>query len=360
MKYWTTTEFPFTPEVHRIKKQVFNLDVFRQNQLGIINAVLNNQDVFVCMPTGGGKSLCFQIPCLVKTGLAVVVMPLLSLIHDQHTQMNNFGIKSVVFTGQTKLKDYQTFIHGYLESPPEDRYKMLFTTPEKIDNSQVLQSFLQKLNQKKELQSLVVDEAHCVSNWGNDFRPDYLKLDLLRKLCPGVPIIGLTATATEEVRIDVIKKLGMKSPLFFQCSFNRPNLTYQVRAKSADVELDMIRFIRSTYPNKSGIIYCTTRKACEELATKLGNQLKVGVYHAEKSEKDRCLVQDLWMNDEVSIIIATIAFGMGINKPNVRFVLHYTFSKSIENYYQESGRAGRDGKVSHCILYYNNGDKRTH
>ncbi|KRX08880.1 P-loop containing nucleoside triphosphate hydrolase [Pseudocohnilembus persalinus] len=348
VKKWINQQFQWDQDVMHESLNTFNIKKFRNNQRAIINCTMSGHDVLAIMPTGGGKSLTFQLPSVVQTGVTIVVMPLVSLIYDQCGQMNALKIKAYALTGSmTKEKISQ--IYRECRSK-EDFPKILFVTPEKIQASDSFKSVMFDLYQSKKLIRFVIDEAHCVSNWGHEFRKDYLLLKQLRLNFPGVPILALTATATEKVKIDIINQLNMKNTLYFQSSFNRPNLIYEVRNKRSgkviDTCRDMMEFIRDNYPNKSGIIYCNAQKQCEEVAQQMTNLgIKSKHYHAGMGEKYKNSVQDEWMQDDIQVIVATIAFGMGINKPNVRFVLHFTFSKSVENYYQEAGRAGRDGKA---------------
>ncbi|KAI5170055.1 bloom syndrome protein [Pancytospora epiphaga] len=340
-------------------QSVFKLQQFRGNQADIIESSLQKKDVFVLMPTGGGKSICFQLPAIMADGLTVVVSPLLSLIYDQISNLLKKNILAATLNSNCTQGERNTIMTA-LE---KGRLKMVYVTPELLSKSNRFLSLLSLLNRQKRLIRFVVDEAHCVSQWGHDFRPDYKELGNLKNSFPNVPIIALTATATKQVELDVINNLNIQGCSIFRQSFNRANLKYRVVPKNKDSIIDIVSFIQTYYSESPGIIYCTSKKACEEMSDKLNvlfeqNECNVRTtfYHAGLSKRERTGVQEMWNDGTVNVIVATIAFGMGIDKANVRFVIHYSLPKSLEGYYQETGRAGRDGKESVCVLYYSYGD----
>jgi RecQ family ATP-dependent DNA helicase len=353
---WASEDFPWTFKLRQLNFEVFGNKEFRSNQREVINAVLSSRDVFVVMPTGGGKSLTFQLPAILSSGLTLVVMPLISLIEDQTVLLTKLGISVRVFSGTQSAAIQQQV---YDEIRMDASVKMLFITPEKLAKSDKLNHFLNELYYANRLERIVIDEAHCVSKWGRDFRSDYLKLCSFRKTYPKVPIIALTATATDKVKEDIVKVMGMNHALIFLSSFNRPNLIYEIRNKDKGISEEIAQFIKTKYPTSSGLVYCISKKDCERLAKMLKRNygIKAKFYHADLKPEKRSAYQAEWMEGRVKVLVATVAFGMGIDKRDVRYVIHYSLPKSLENYYQESGRAGRDGKVSDCILFYNYGDK---
>ncbi|KAK6095035.1 ATP-dependent DNA helicase sgs1 [Batrachochytrium dendrobatidis] len=360
--YDTRQTFPWTKQVFKVLQEVFHLTDFRQNQLESINATLNSIDCFILMPTGGGKSLCYQLPACCTTGkttgLTVVISPLLSLIQDQVSRLVQLNILAIAISSDMSAED-KRWAYDELRKEPLPP-KMIYVTPELVMRSGQFKTALNDLFRRGRLARFVVDEAHCVSQWGHDFRPDYKELSTLRVQYPTVPIIALTATANDKVKMDIIKVLNIPQCAKFQQSFNRSNLRYDVRKKDKGLDADITAFIKTFYPNASGIIYCSSRKACEATSAKLCKLgIKAAFYHAGLDKEDRSRIQTAWATNSVHIIVATIAFGMGIDKGDVRFVIHYSIPQSLEGYYQETGRAGRDGKDSMCILYYAYKDKST-
>ncbi len=331
----------------------FGFDGFKDPQEAIIQSLLSGRDTFVIMPTGGGKSLCYQLPAVICPGVAIVVSPLIALMKNQVDLVRSYSSKDDVahFLNSTLNKGQQKIVKDDLLS---GRTKLLYVAPETLTKEENIDFF-----KELEISFFAVDEAHCISEWGHDFRPEYRRLkEMMDMINPEIPIIALTATATPKVQSDILKNLGLREPEVFISSFNRPNLYYEVLPK---VNLDqtnksIVRFIQQ-HKNKSGIIYTLNRKTTEELAAMLNaNGISAVAYHAGLEAKLRARRQDQFLNEEVHVIVATIAFGMGIDKPDVRFVIHYNIPKSIENYYQETGRAGRDGMEGKCILYYSHKD----
>jgi ATP-dependent DNA helicase RecQ len=327
-------------------KRHFGHDQFRPLQREIVQDALAGQDVFVLMPTGGGKSLCFQLPALMREGLTIVVSPLIALMKDQVDALQTSGIPATYLNSTLNREEAKARWRGLHRG----EYRMLYVAPERL----MLDAFLERaLNWN--IAQLAIDEAHCISEWGHDFRPEYRELKKLRKHLPDVPLMALTATATERVRADIVKELKLRDPRCYVASFNRPNLTYRVVPKSVPYE-QLLAFIRSR-PNDSGIVYCASRKSTESLTRNLNaDGVNAKPYHAGLTTPERTKHQDAFLRDDVRVITATIAFGMGINKPNVRFVVHYDLPKNLESYYQETGRAGRDGLPSECILLFSPGD----
>lgn len=347
-------------DVKAAMKERFHLRGFRPNQLEAINATLSGKDTFVLMPTGGGKSLCYQLPSIIKSGktcgVTVVISPLLSLMQDQVAHLQKLKIQALLINSEITLEHRRLVIDSLRDPQVEKFIQLLYITPEMISKSQVIIQAFHDLHRRKKLARIVIDEAHCVSQWGHDFRPDYKLLGEVRGKFPGVPVMALTATATENVKVDVIHNLGIHNCEVLSQSFNRPNLTYEVRSKgkAKDVLDSIASTIKTFYANQSGIIYCLSRKNCESIAEKLRTDHKIMAhhYHAGMDPAEKTLVQKQWQAGRYHVIVATIAFGMGIDKPDVRYVIHHTIPKSLEGYYQETGRAGRDGKRSGCYLYY--------
>ena len=328
-------------------KQYFGFASFRPLQEEIIRDSLAGQDVFAVLPTGGGKSLCFQLPALVQPGLTVVVSPLIALMKDQVDALQAAGVPATFLNSSLGAGGSRPRLRGLHGG----EFRLLYVAPERL----MLSGFLEDLK-KWNVNRFAIDEAHCISEWGHDFRPEYRQISTLRKIFPDVPMMALTATATERVREDIVKQLHLRSPACYVASFNRPNLTYRVAAKSGayDQILDYVR----ARPGESGIIYVQARKTAESLAAKLtADGVKASPYHAGLAGGERSGNQEAFLRDEARVVCATIAFGMGINKPNVRFVIHYDLPKNIEGYYQETGRAGRDGLPGECLLLFSPGDR---
>ncbi|KAL1922577.1 uncharacterized protein VTP21DRAFT_10116 [Calcarisporiella thermophila] len=356
--------YPWSGQVRAALKQIFKLKDFRQNQLEVINTTLSGKDVFVLMPTGGGKSLCYQLPAIVNKGVTrgvtIVVSPLLSLMQDQIQHLIALGIGAMCLNGTLDAKRRSDVFQELDKSENSLRLRLLYVTPEMLSKSSQFQNALRRLHQKNLLARFVIDEAHCVSQWGHDFRPDYKQLGSLKEQFPTVPMMALTATANEKVKEDVLHNLRIRGCAVFVSSFNRTNLRYEVLPKNAKtIYADIHSFITAQHAGESGIIYCTSKRACEEMADRLQRDygMRVRHYHAGMDPTDRHEVQRLWQSGKIHVIVATVAFGMGIDKANVRFVIHASLPQSIEGYYQETGRAGRDGIESVCRLYYSYKDK---
>ena len=331
-------------------KKYFGFDTFKGNQEAIIKNLLAGKDTFVLMPTGGGKSLCYQLPSLLMEGTAIVISPLIALMKNQVDAMRNFseedGVAHFINSSLTKAA-----IDQVKSDIKAGKTKLLYVAPESLTKEENV-DFLKHVK----ISFYAIDEAHCISEWGHDFRPEYRRIRPIINEIGKAPVIALTATATPKVKMDIQKNLGMVDATEFRSSFNRPNLYYEVRPKTNNVDKDIIRFIKQN-EEKSGIIYCLSRKKVEELAEILqANGIKARPYHAGMDSATRNANQDAFLKEDVDVIVATIAFGMGIDKPDVRFVIHYDVPKSLEGYYQETGRAGRDGGEGRCITFYSNKD----
>ncbi|KAK5635456.1 hypothetical protein RRF57_011168 [Xylaria bambusicola] len=365
-KKQTTTAAPVSPrhkkfswykDVKRALKDRFRMNGFRHNQLEAINATLAGNDAFILMPTGGGKSLCYQLPAVVTSGktngITVVVSPLLSLMQDQVEHLRALNIAAATFNGETTPAAKREIMDALKQRHPEHYFQLLYVTPEMINKSATFLNGLKCLYDNNKLARLVIDEAHCVSQWGHDFRPDYKQLGVFRERFPRVPIMALTATATQNVIMDVKHNLGIDKCEQFTQSFNRPNLYYEVLKKEKDNVTTIADLINSKYTGKTGIVYTLSRKNAETIAKKLQDQgIAAHHYHASVEAVEKARIQRDWQQGRIKVVVATIAFGMGIDKPDVRFVIHQSLPKSLEGYYQETGRAGRDGKASECYLYF--------
>jgi ATP-dependent DNA helicase RecQ len=333
-------------DIHKELKKYFGFNQFKGLQEQVIKSILSKTNTFVIMPTGGGKSLCYQLPALIQNGTAIVVSPLIALMKNQVDAIRSIssqdGIAHVLNSSLTK-----TEIAQVKKDISSGLTKLLYVAPESLAKEEYVE-FLQSVP----ISFIAIDEAHCISEWGHDFRPEYRNLKNIIKLLGDVPVIGLTATATPKVQEDILKNLDMSDAKTFKASFNRPNLYYEVRTKTTNIEGDIIRFIKQN-KGKSGIIYCLSRKKVEAIAEVLQvNGISAVPYHAGLDAKTRAKHQDMFLMEDVNVVVATIAFGMGIDKPDVRFVIHHDIPKSLESYYQETGRGGRDGGEGHCLAYY--------
>ena len=333
-------------DIHKELKKYFGFNQFKGLQEQVIRSLISGKNTFVIMPTGGGKSLCYQLPALMKEGTAIIVSPLIALMKNQVDAIRSLssenGIAHVLNSSLNK-----TEINQVKKDITSGLTKLLYVAPESLAKEEYIK-FLKNIN----ISFVAIDEAHCISEWGHDFRPEYRNLKNSIKLLGNAPVIGLTATATPKVQEDILKNLEMADANTFKASFNRPNLYYEVRTKTKNIESDIIRFIKQN-KGKSGIIYCLSRKKVESIAQVLQvNGISAVPYHAGLDAKTRAKHQDMFLMEDVEVVVATIAFGMGIDKPDVRFVIHHDIPKSLESYYQETGRGGRDGGEGHCLAYY--------
>ncbi len=345
VKIHSDTFIESSPEL--VLQTVFGYSSFRPGQEEIISSVLSGRDTLAVLPTGGGKSLCYQIPALIFKGITVVVSPLISLMQDQVSSLRASGINSVFLNSSLERDGYIAAVDGIKSG----NVKIVYVSPEGLATGRIRELLCENVT----VSCITIDEAHCVSEWGHDFRPDYLDIRSVRKILPGAVMLALTATATELVRGDIVNNLGMNNPFIFVSSFNRSNIYLEVRPKR-NPEAQVTEYL-GKHKNESGIIYCFSRRQVDELTESLERKgFPVRNYHAGLTDERRAQNQELFIKDEIKIMVATVAFGMGINKPNVRFVINYDLPKSIEEYYQETGRAGRDGKQAYSLLLYSSGD----
>ncbi|CAF3624135.1 unnamed protein product [Adineta steineri] len=361
IEQWKRTDFSWSSKIDEVRTNIFKINSFRQWQLETINVTLSGYDCILIMPTGGGKSLCYQLPAIISDGITIVVSPLISLVEDQIHALRKLKIDARALNASTPRPE-QTEIMHILDgkSKGDSLLKILYLTPEKLAKSKTIMSKLQKLYETKRFARLIVDEVHCVSQFGHDFRPDYKYLSIFKRQFPNVSILGLTATATLKVIDDIRQILKIPHCILFRAPFNRKNLFYEVLQKSdvgKNAFSDLVNCIQQRFDKQSGIVYCLSQRDAEDVCVELQrHSIKAGCYHAGLTALSRTQVHEKWLRNQIHIICATIAFGMGIDKPDVRFVIHHSLSKSIENFYQESGRAGRDDQQSHCILFFRFGD----
>lgn len=344
--------FPWTEEVLDKLNNVFRIKSFRGLQETVINCTLSQKDCIYVAATGSGKSLVFQLPALISSGVTLVVSPLLSLMEDQVNQLDELGIPAVVMNSNTTREDARRATQAMVDA--NSPLKLIYVTPEKLAKSKYMMSQIEKMYEAGRFSRLVIDEVHCCSEWGHDFRKDYNFLHIFKRQYPETPILGLTATATSQVILDIKKMLNIPKSIVYKGSFYRPNLVYEIRPTSSKDNInDLADLITGRFYNQSGIIYCLSIKDTEDVASKLSSMgVRCLPYHAQLDISIRTMTQQQWYNNKCNVIAATVAFGLGINKMDVRYVIHYSISKSLENYYQETGRAGRDGKSAHCICYY--------
>ncbi len=334
------------PDIDAILRKQFGFATFRPHQRQIVEGLLAGDDVLAILPTGGGKSLCYQLPAIVRPGLTVVVSPLIALMKDQVDNLDELGVPATFLNSSLPPDEY----NRRWRDLNRREYRILYLAPERLVNAEMLGAL-----QGWDVGLFAIDEAHCISEWGHDFRKEYRELSVLRDRFPGVPLVALTATATERVRNDIVAQLRMRPPRVHIASFNRPNLSYRVVPRNAPMK--QIQGILADHPGESGIIYCMTRRRTEEIEEALTRQgIAARAYHAGLDADERGRRQDMFLKDRIQVMVATVAFGMGIHKPDVRFVVHHDLPKNIESYYQETGRAGRDGLPGECVLLYSGGD----
>ncbi|MFK8183730.1 MAG: DNA helicase RecQ [Phormidesmis sp.] len=353
----STTALSTETTLEAALKHYFGYEHFRFEQRRIIEQVLKNQDVLVIMPTGGGKSLCYQLPAILKSGITIVISPLIALMQDQVTSLQDNGIAATALNSTISFEEGRAREQALLSG----QIKLLYLAPERLFNAS-FQIFLEQLIQNIGISTFAIDEAHCVSEWGHDFRPEYRQLFQLKQRYPQIPIIALTATATQRVQTDIVQQLRLNDPQIHISSFNRQNLYYEVKQKSKQAYHQLLSTIKENQGENSGsgIIYCLSRKHVNEVTAKLKQDgISALPYHAGLSTQEREENQNKFIRDDIQIIVATIAFGMGINKPDVRFVIHYDLPRNLESYYQEAGRAGRDGEEAKCTILFGWGDVHT-